>query len=147
MKDLVLCIARSVLAMFGFVTLVTGCRVEYGCPHAEFQLKGTVMDEHNVPINGIRVAVSAEEQNPYYQGAGPRDTVFTDSEGVYVLKNDYLYLYNHLHLKFEDMDGSENGGEFETVEMDVPVHQTATGDGNWDMGEFRSGADVTMKKK
>ena len=49
-------------------------------------------------------------------------------------------------MKFEDIDGIANGGEFETYELDVAVEQTKKADG-WFEGAFRAGADVELKRK
>ena len=44
-----------------------------------------------------------------------RDTTYTDAEGRYSFYN----VPPNFHLKVEDIDGTANGGEFETKEMDV----------------------------
>lgn len=60
--------------------------------------------------------------------------------------NDYLYNFDKVHLKFEDIDGPENGGEFETVEVDARIVQIEDGR-DWYSGTFETSADVTMIKK
>lgn len=145
MKNSIIKLFRIVLASLGFVSAITACRVEYGCPHADFQLKGNVTDENDAPIKGIRVAVSAEYPNPDI--TGPRDTIYTDEKGQYILMNDNFYNFHKVHLKFEDVDGPENGGEFETVEKDVSVSQIKEGHGEWYGGVYEANSDVTMLRK
>lgn len=50
-------------------------------------------------------------------------------------------------LEFEDVDGQENGGEFQKVSIEVPVFKVKDGDGNWYDGAYEAGANVTMTKK
>lgn len=59
---------------------------------------------------------------------------------------DYYYNFDKVHLKFEDIDGPENGGDFETVELDASISQIKEGK-DWYAGTFEAGADVTMIKK
>ena len=52
-----------------------------------------------------------------------------------------------VYMKFEDVDGVENGGEFSAVEKTVPVVQVKEGDGSWYEGAYEAEADVTMTRK
>jgi 8-oxo-dGTP pyrophosphatase MutT (NUDIX family) len=54
---------------------------------------------------------------------------------------------NGFDLSFEDVDGEENGGEFQKVEIEVPVFKVKEGDGDWYHGAYEAGANVTMNKK
>ena len=49
-------------------------------------------------------------------------------------------------IVFEDIDGGENGGEFEKAEANPKVTQTKKGDKNWYNGAFQAEADVVMHK-
>ena len=57
---------------------------------------------------------------------------------------DYL---QSIKLDFEDVDGQENGGEYQKVSIEVPVFKVKEGDGNWYNGAYEAGANVTMLKK
>ena len=53
-------------------------------------------------------------------------------------------------LVFTDIDGSENGGDFETCEKDLsklPKTQVKKGDGSWYQGEYEVTAEVKLDKK
>ena len=141
MKDLLLRLFRCLLPILGFALVESCAKDMYGCPYADFQLKGMVTDEEGVPIEGIKVHVSGVNED--YPAVSE---CYTDSKGGYVLTDFDLHFYDYLHLKFEDIDGPSNGGEFETHEIDVPVEQTEKADG-WYEGAFRAGADVELKRK
>ena len=50
-------------------------------------------------------------------------------------------------LEFTDIDGEENGGDFQYQEVPVPVQQTEPGDGGWNNGKFEAeGVEIVMTK-
>ena len=120
--------------------------VEYGCPTAVFKFKGEATDEQGKPVPGIRIAVFPNsEEDQYY----PRDTMFTGTDG----KVDSVLTYNWpeiegIVVKFEDVDGAENGS-FKTKELKgkaVTIEQTQEG-GRWFKGEFTITAKAVLEKK
>ena len=129
------------LALLG-ISCDVGMRCEYGTPHVSFSLKARVVDEVGNPIQGIEVRT---KEGDY----------FTDRTGV----SDYLgnidahggfWPGTQYEVVFYDIDGPLNGGEFETLEMDISdkVVQTKEGDGNWNGGTFVAElGDVTMTLK
>jgi len=142
-KNLFRTIAGGILSFLGFGSC--GCDptcpidapvAEYGVPHAEYKIMGTVKDSNGNPIPGIRISceklwaddTSSEEDGSFlYQGDGfPEKTV---------------------RLIFEDVDGDENGGLFKTKEVDVEPSQVKEGQGNWDQGTFEGSVDVTLEKQ
>ena len=50
---------------------------------------------------------------------------------------------NDVTLTFTDVDGEENGGDFETEDVQVPLTQIDPGDGNWDCGDYAA-TDVVV---
>lgn len=145
MKDVFIKLFRCLLPILGFA-LVESCAQEmYGCPYSDFQLKGTVTDTEGEPIEGIKVNLSGVKGGQV-DGYRQDEACYTDSEGIYIVTNQYFSNFDNLHLKFEDIDGIANGGEFETYELDVAVEQTKKADG-WFEGAFRAGADVELKRK
>ena len=126
----------------------------YGEPHADFKAIGTVTDNSGKPVEGIRVAVQQHrhyensesviyDQNDWYDN----DTLFTDSNGKYELVRSVFSAPNRVTIVFEDIDGEENGGEFEKAEVNPKVNQTKKGDKSWYGGAFQVEADARLKKK
>ena len=148
MKALIIKLFKITLGLLG-VAMVDSCigKAEYGCPHSDFEAKGIVTDEEGKGIQGIRVVVSAEYPNPNYVGGPITDTLWTDHDGEYVSRDDNFAIMSSVKLEFEDVDGAENGGEFQSVTLEVPVFKVKDGDGNWYMGAYEAGANVTMIKK
>ena len=54
---------------------------------------------------------------------------------------------NDVTVFFEDIDGEENGGEFEKAEANPEVKRTKKGDKSWYGGAFETRADIVLKKK
>ena len=75
------------------------------------------------------------------------DTLWTNHSGEYSSRNDWFANENSVKFEFEDVDGPENGGEFQKVEIEVPVFKVKEGDGKWYQGAYEVGANVTMIKK
>ena len=145
MKDIFIKLFRCLLPILGFALVESCAKDMYGCPYSDFQLKGTVTDTEGEPIEGIKVnlsGVKGGQVDAYRQD----EVCYTDSEGIYIVTNQYFSTFDNLHLKFEDIDGIANDGEFETYELDVAVEQTKKADG-WFKGAFRAGADVELKRK
>lgn len=91
-------ILTRLFALFGFSLTCVAC---YGTMYDEynprFLASGRVVDSEGEPIQGIEVS------------SGQRTT--TDREGRFRLGASYAY------LQIEDVDGVENGGEFEAREI------------------------------
>ena len=121
--------------------------VEYGCPTAVFKFKGEATDEQGKPVPGIRIAVFPRGEEDEYSH---RDTLFTGKDG----KVDTVLTYSWpdtdgIMVKFEDVDGAENGS-FKTKELKgkaVTIEQTQEGDGRWFEGEFTITAKAVLEKK
>lgn len=110
----------------------------YGVPIVEFSVKGRVVDADANPIPNIEI--SHEE---WYE------SVRTAEDGSFEFKAELTgFEMESTTLKFTDTDGEENGGEFKTEEVDIPLVQTNPGDGNWDNGDFAAeDVEVILKKK
>jgi putative lipoprotein (rSAM/lipoprotein system) len=133
------------LAFIG-ITITSSC-VMYGCPHSDFEAKGVVTDEEDKGIQGIRVVISADHPNSNYVGKPITDTLWTNHSGEYSCGNEWFADSNRIKIEFEDVDGPENGGEYQKVEIEVPVFKVKEGDGDWYQGAYEAGANVTMNKK
>ena len=145
MKDIFIKLFRCLLPILGFALVESCAKDMYGCPYSDFQLKGTVTDTEGEPIEGIKVNLSGVKGGQV-DGYRQDEVCYTDSEGIYIVTNQDFSTFDNLHLKFEDIDGIANDGEFETYELDVAVEQTKKADG-WFKGAFRAGADVELKRK
>ena len=114
------------LSIIGFTLPVVGCvPVMYGSPSTTYEVKGKVLDNKGNPINGIKIALQddATDPNPY-QIAESQSL----ENGDYKIRNT-IFPRSKLYLSVEDIDGAENGGEFEeqTIELDFSKVE-ATGD-------------------
>lgn len=127
---------------FGAVACDNGMhdQVEYGCPTMTFSLKARVVDEAGKPIEGIEVQT---KNNAFYMDN------YSDAEGNIDL-NVNMWPDTNIDLLFTDVDGKENGGEFETLELNIAdkVEQVKEGSGHWYQGDFAADLDdVTMTLK
>lgn len=107
-------------------------QVEYGCPTADFYLKGKVQDPSGNPVEGIEVMHSYAS-----------DT--TGSDGRYELPPHSDFPMGTLHLDIRDVDGEEHGSFRDTI-IEVPINSSdfQGGDGNWYEGKLTKTIDVTV---
>ncbi|MBR2429009.1 MAG: radical SAM-associated putative lipoprotein [Alistipes sp.] len=113
----------------------------YGTPHVVFSLKARVIDEQGKPIKGIEV-----DANEHYWA---NDNRFSDDEGN-IDTFGSVSPGNQYRVRFIDVDGEENGGEFETLELDIrdKVVKVADNPHGWCEGEYKAElGDVTLKRK
>ena len=108
--------------------------VMYGTPFVEFSVKGRVVDADSNPIPNIEVTWAG---NTYGKAVTAEDGTFQYANEA--MEEDLTDLV----LTFTDVDGQENGGEFVTEEVQVPLTQTDPGDGNWDCGDYAA-TDVVV---
>ena len=113
---------------------------EYGCPHMNFSFKARVIDEAGKPIEGIEVQT---RNGDFYMDN------FSDAEGNIDLTTG-MWPNINIDVIFTDVDGEENGGEFETLELNISdkVEKVKEGDGRWYNGDYAADlGDVTMTLK
>ena len=120
-----------------------GTIVEYGCPYADYVVKGSVTDEVGNPIQGIKItAPNGSDLDSQFN-----QIVQTDAKGNFTLK-EFSSMRGH-DMIVEDIDGEANGGEFlsDTIFVNsLPKTQTEKGNG-WYTGKFDVKADIKLKKK
>jgi putative lipoprotein (rSAM/lipoprotein system) len=105
-----------------------------------FSLKARVVDEAGKPIEGIEVQT---KWNTFYADN------YSDAEGNIDL-NVNMRPDTNIDLVFTDVDGAENGGEFETLELNIAdkVEQVKEGSGSWYEGGYKADlGDVVMTLK
>ncbi len=115
----------SALALMGF----SGCiesddifdtETEYGVPLVNYRFMGELTDTEGNPIKGIEVKISSAE-----------DTITTDDKGAF--STDFSGDANGYHrVTFTDVDGTDNGGEFASKQVEV----------EWDDAETVDSRDV-----
>ena len=113
---------------------------EYGCPHMNFSFKARVIDEAGKPIEGIEVQT---RNGDFYMDN------FSDAEGNIDLTVS-MWPDTNIDVIFTDVDGELNGGEFETLELNIAdkVEQVAEGSGSWYEGGYKADlGDVVMTVK
>lgn len=127
------------LGLLGFTACEESEMCEYGTPTVDFTVKGRVTDTQGKPIKGIVVS----SKDVYGLDA------VTGEDGHFATKT-IPAVGIHGTLLFTDIDGVENGGEFETLTVDLntlPETKVAEGDGGWYGGEYEVTADVKLKEK
>lgn len=156
MKELFLRFCRWALPLLG-VAAVTSCEIDapapmygpppsgyedmpvmYGTPTVEFSVKGKVMDSEGNPIPGIQISHDYSGQK-----------VLTSVDGTFdYTSEDIGFEMETVTLEFTDIDGADNGGDFQSQEVPVPVQQTEPDDGGWNNGKFEAeGVEIVMTKK
>ena len=111
-------ILTRLFALFGITLTCVAC---YGTPYEEFKpyfgASGRVVDTEGEPIPGIEASVGTNK-------------VLTKADGHF-----YVDSYTYDKLTLIDIDGEENGGEFESKHIEL-IYQ-----GNNDVG------DVVLERK
>lgn len=130
------------LTLLGFGTVV-GCEEEpaseYGAPYVEFRVSSRVVDEAGKPIKGIAL-MSADM-------GGYSIIALSSSEGV--IEAAAISSRVPRALRFVDIDGMENGGEFKTLNLDVTDEFELIEEGEgWKEGTYEANlGDVTLTQK
>lgn len=144
----------ALLGLLGFSSCGFDAPTMYGEPHADFKAGGKVTDPSGKGIEGIRVAIQRHrhytntpsviyDQNDWYE----HDTVYTDAAGRYEKVTRVFSRPDDVTVVFEDIDGEEHGGQFESQTVQPEITQTKKGDKGWYSGEFTVKADATLKKQ
>lgn len=140
---------RLILALLAVAGLTTACdepMVEYGTPTADYVIKGTVTDSITTQsIKNIRVIRELDENGVY------GDTTYTDAKGCYQFSfSGFPDEHPEFRLKTEDIDGDQNGGEFENRKVIVQINssdRTETGDNHWYLGKAVKKQDFKLHYK
>ena len=127
----------ALITLLGFHSACSPGADEYGAPYAEFK------------VNGKTEAAGTGQAVENIQVVAQGDTSYTDSNGRY---DKTIITFGaqdgELLLKFEDIDGTQNG-DFEP--LDTPVQYKASdfegGDGDWYGGEAVKTVNVKLQPK
>ena len=151
MKTKITSVGRALLGFLLALLGFEGCsligRAEYGCPHADYKLQGTVTDaKTKQPVKNIRVVFCSGGLDAEYSY---KDTLYTDESGK--IDRDYPSMtidHTRLQVLLEDIDGDENGSyETQFLEKEnLPVKQVKKGDKHWYQGAFTITADAELNE-
>ena len=139
-------IVAAIVSVFGLY----GCdihAVDYGCPYAEFTMKGTVTTEENTPVKDIKVAVevwsvAGNDKRQMYE-----KTTYTDADGNVSINTGFVYAPDSVSVKIDDIDGEANGGDFQSQVLSPEIVKTKEADGEWFEGSYESTFDAKLQKK
>lgn len=147
-------VLTALLSMLGFGCSLDepeeyGTLLEYGTPHAEYILKGTVTDEAGTPVPGIKTSLREVHQTDKGTQFFGMDSIQTNDSGNYLLK--YIGMPSKwTKLVVEDTDGEANGGEFLSDTLDIDYDKAVKvgdGDHHWYTGKFEVTTDIKLRKK
>lgn len=120
---------------------------EYGCPYADYEIKGKVVDDNGKTINGIQVIIPDPFGNEEYTH---RDTLITNSAGEFDARPVVTTFGTDITFKIttKDIDGTDNGGAFEETITEVPFKKEDLkgGSGSWNYGSAQKEVTITMKR-
>lgn len=117
---------------------------EYGMPHADFKINGTVVDEVTLErIENIQVIMQHPEMIDIHA-----DTCSTDGNGMYEVKLNGLPDDRTFIFKCIDVDGAVNGN-YEPLDTSVTFEnpEFLNSDGNWYRGEAIKSIHVKLAAK
>ena len=95
---------------------------EYGCPYADYEIKGKVVDDNGKAINGIQVIIPDPFGNEEYTH---RDTLITNRAGEFVARPVVTTFGTDITFKKEDLTG---------------------GNGEWNYGNAQKNVTIKMKQ-
>jgi putative lipoprotein (rSAM/lipoprotein system) len=140
-------IAGAILSLLGFSACngvnIIDQRVEYGMPHATFEIKGTVTESAGVPVSGIKVKFRQHVEGMEDENGKPRYTeveLSSDQEGKVETSFVEWPDVSDIEFTFEDVDGEENGGYFapDTLRSkDIKVTLEEDKESNWNKGTYK----------
>ena len=151
---------KIILALLGLIGLITGCDLihppvaEYGVPHADYEITGTVIDSiTSAPVKNVQVIISRSVTTVQ------KDTTFTHVDTLAVKETDSSGKYDaqfqtfpledlSFNVKVNDIDGPSNGGEFLSKQLDIVFKLSdLSGGKGWYNGKAIKTMDFKLKKK
>ena len=135
----------GIIGMLGFA----GCngiidreKVEYGTPHADYTVKGTVVNKATKkPIEGIRVRY--DDSSQMFQAP---NHVLTNTKGEFKLTNQFFPKENQiLPVLVEDIDGEKNDlFKSETLQVNFKDAVHSGKPKSWYKGEYTVTVNVEL---
>ena len=115
---------------------VTSCVMEYGCPMADYNIKGKVTDPNGNPVSGIKVDM-----------IGFSSTTTSD-DGSYNMNTrvEPYYPAETVDIAFVDIDSTENGlFKNDTVPVVFQYSEFTGGNGRWYEGSITKTLNVSLQ--
>ena len=123
-------VLEVLLATMGFQSCFP---VLYGCPHADTEVDGVVVNDQRQPLSGMQVVV--KEGNRYVV-----DTLRTDSEGEFEFEMEGAMPFDTLTFVAEDP-----AHVYQTDSVSVKPKYKG-GDNRWDEGSAEEHVTITLEK-
>ncbi len=138
----------SLLAVMGF----SACEEQalmYGAVHADYTIKGTVTNEADEPLPGIRIRSPWTVNYNDTTYTVREDTVYTDANGEFTYQTDCFQRGEYdIPLLIEDIDGEANGGSYASDSVSVSFKDTElTGGNEWYLGRAEKEVNIRLKEK
>ena len=148
----------GIISLLGFA----GCDIvgveEYGTPHADYTVKGSVVNKATgKPIEGIRVQYASEPKAQLMYGTiptpyTPKASVLTNAKGEFKLTHrfyagDWQMIDNVpiLPVAVDDIDGEKNGlFQSEYIQVDFSEAKRSGKSKSWYNGEYTVNVDVEL---
>lgn len=141
-------ILAGLLSLIGFSLASCDIEEEYGCPYANYEIKGKVVDEGGNAIPGIQVSISQSPMENEYLRA---DTVISTPSGTFTSQPPTYSFGGNVTFKItaKDIDGEANGGLFKDEETEVAFKKEDLkgASGDWFYGSAQKNVTVTMRKE
>ena len=141
----------GLLSLLGFVGCVKHEPIEYGTPHADYTVKGTVVNKATgQPIAGIRVTYNSDTFGTMYgvipTSYTPKSQVFTDTNGEFKLTDSFFPEKDMtIPVYVQDIDGEENGLFLPISQLvDFSKAEQSGKPKNWYMGEYTINVNLEM---
>lgn len=117
---------------------------EYGTPHANYEIKGKVVDRQSNPIPNIQIEIRDSVPN---RGWIHSDTLYTNNAGEFIW-NTGEFPGMSFKLTAIDIDDESNGGLFarDTSFVSFKNAQYVGGDGRWNSGTAMMESLIVMDK-
>ena len=137
------CSSENSLEMYGTPVLM------YGVPSAEYKISGTVTNDNNEAVQGIKTSLKNVINYEGKKTVFGIDSVMTDAAGHYDVTLKGFPHNNEIKLMVEDVDGEANGA-YQNDTIDIKYNDAQLikeGTGTWDSGTFTIKQDIKLKKK
>ena len=140
-------IGGAILVLLGFsaCSKLIDAPTEYGTPNATYRISGSVMTKSGDPIGSVQVAlkfVVPHTEDQYLL----RDTLYSDSSGRFA-KEVRVFPVSSIKMTFSDIDGEQNGGEYQSQTVSVTPVMTEKGNGHWYEGAYNVKYDAVLERK
>lgn len=137
------CSSENSLEMYGTPILM------YGVPSAEYKISGTVTNDNNEAVKGIKTSLKNIVNFNGNTTVFGIDSVMTDDNGHYDVSLKGFPQNDEIKLIVEDVDGETNG-TYQNDTIDIKYDDALKikeGSGIWDSGTFTIRQDIKLKKK